>query len=748
MPLRTPRSMSIAAALACTTALAAGVAGPASTASAQRPDSDAPGASSQRTTDKSKALVQLSEQAVLVAARSSKGADGKVNLSSREARQQRAAVADEQAAFRSWLRDNAPDARIVGGHDLAVNAVTVRLRGTSLETLRGAPQVRSAQFESVYYPLAHEDPDLDLIDAPEAWRQAAGGDDDAGAFPDNSRVKVGVIDSGIDIRHECFSGAGFPATKQLGDQRFTNNKVIVAKVFNNKARQQGLTAEAIGDHGTHVAGTVACNLHTPAVVDGVDIPYDPSGVAPAAQLGNYNVFPGEVGSARSEDILNAMEAAYTDGMDVVNMSLGGGSSGFQDLLTHAVDNLDQAGLVLAISAGNNGPGRYTVGSPGSAERALTSGASTVGHFVGARVTVSGESFGAASGDFATVEEDLTRPLAVVPGTTNGLSTACTALSQDLSGKIALISRGTCSFSVKIRNAQQAGAVAVLVANNVAGDPTAMGTDGTANQPTVPAYMVGLREGKALQAFDGQATTIHANLQYILTGNDDIMAGFSSQGPTDADFRAKPDVVAPGVNVLSSIPVSFCGGTNCWAFFQGTSMSSPHTAGSAAVVIDAFVTRQFTDFTAEQVRSSIVNTAEQGGLTSYIDGTTVVNDVNVVGAGQVDLDSAVDALVAVGPVSTSFGAVPSGAGQSESSSVRLSSLTGTPLTVRVSITDPADAADFRTSATTVTVPADGSVRVPVSVSLARGASTGDYQAELNLNTAGAEVAHSMLYVFVK
>ncbi len=569
-------------------------------------------------------------------------------------------------------------------------------------------------------------------------------------MPDGSRVQVGVIDSGIDIRHPCFSGAGFPATKQLGDTRFTNNKVIVARVFNNKIHQQGFTAEAINDHGTHVAGTVACNLHTPAVVDGVDIPYDPSGVAPAAQLGNYNVFPGEVGSARSEDILNAMEAAYADGMDVVNMSLGGGSSGYQDLLTHAVDNLDQAGMVLAISAGNNGPGHYTVGSPGSAERALTSGASTVGHFVGAPVTVAGKSYGAASGDFATVKNNLTAPLAVVKGTSFGLSTACSAVSQNLTGKIALISRGACTFSTKIRNAQNAGAVAVLVQNNVAGDPTAMGSDGTANQPTVPAYMVGLKEGQAMQAFDGQPTTISANLRYFLTGNDDIMAGFSSQGPTDVDFRVKPDVVAPGVNVLSSIPVSHCGAdaTTCWAFFQGTSMSSPHTAGAAAVVIDGFRTRGF-GYTAEQVRSAIVNTAEQGVLTDYQTGKRVVTDVNIVGAGQVDLDSAVTARVGVGPVSTSFGAVPSGAGRSLSSAVRLSSLTGTPLTVTVSVTDPVDAADFRpNTAETVTVPANGSVQVPVSVSLARGAAVGDYQAELNVTTAGGEVAHSMLYVHVK
>ncbi len=120
----------------------------------------------------------------------------------------------------------------------------------------------------------------------------------------------------------------------------------------------------------------------------------------------------------------------------------------------------------------------------------------------------------------------------------GLSTACSALpAGSLAGEIALISRGICAFSVKISNAQAAGAVAVLVVNNVAGDPTAMGSDGTPNQPTVPAYMVGLVDGLALKAKgDGTITTILAGLDYFNTDNDNIMAGFSSEGPTDVKFR--------------------------------------------------------------------------------------------------------------------------------------------------------------------------------------------------------------------
>jgi minor extracellular serine protease Vpr len=169
------------------------------------------------------------------------------------------------------------------------------------------------------------------------------------------------------------------------------------------------------------------------------------------------------------------------------------------------------------------------------------------------------------------------------GTPSGLSTACNTNRpppDSLTGAIALISRGVCTFSEKIRNAQDAGAIAVIVVNNVVGDPIAMGRGGIPNEPTVPAYMVSLANGIALKDLGtGTSTTIEAEHAYLQTGNSNFMAGFSSQGPTDVDFRVKPDAVAPGVNVLSSQPAHACAVPPCWAFFQGTSMATPHLAAS-------------------------------------------------------------------------------------------------------------------------------------------------------------------------
>jgi len=685
--------------------------------------------------DKSTALVQLKGDPLATSDKTKPPQGKKIDFDSATVKSYRASLSALRNDFKAWLRANAPGAKVTGEFDISLNALSLNLGGERLETIAAAPMVQRAEYQGLYYPTA-DDPDLGIINAIAAW----GGR--AGAATAGAGVKVAIIDTGIDVSHHCFNDAGYAPQNQLGDGKFTNNKVIAAKVFNNNTPSQGFTAEAIQEHGTHVAGTVACNFETPATVNGVTIPYKVSGVAPRALLGNYNVFPGEVGNARSEDILNAMEAAYADGFDVGNMSLGGGSHGIQDLLTIGVDNLDQANMVFAVAAGNSGPGHFTVESPGSAARALSAGASTVPHFVGAPVTIGGRVMGAAAGDFATVKTDLTQPLGVVLASNGSLSTACTALTGPLSGKIALISRGTCTFSTKIRNAQDAGAVAVLVVNNVAGDPTAMGTDGTPNQPTVAAYMVGLSNRTTLVGSNGASTTISATAAYFSTSNGDIMAGFSSQGPTDVDFRVKPDVVAPGVNVLSSIPASFCATPPCWAFFQGTSMATPHLAGSAAVV-----RQQHPTWSAATVRSAVVNTADQDALKTF-QNASPQSDVNVIGAGRENLLAAVGARVALDPVSVSFGAVPSGSGQSRSVAVTVTNL-GASGSFSLTVADvTSSGVSFAVSPSTLIIGGGESGTAVVTMNAAKGAAFNDHQATLSLSSGGVEVAHAAVYTLVK
>jgi minor extracellular serine protease Vpr len=696
----------------------------------------ADGAAPRAQVDRSSVLVQLVGEPLSTDSRTKPQHGKKIDFDNATVKSVRARLSAERNEFRQWLKQNAPRARVTGHFDIALNAVSVKLNGESISTILKSNLVVTAQYENLYYPT-DDDPDLSIIQAMEAW-ELGGGPETAG-----DGVKVAIVDTGIDQTHPCFDDAGYPEQEQLGDTRFTNNKVIAAKVFYNKAQNQHLTAEAIQEHGTHVAGTVGCNYLTPAEVNGVDIPYDVSGVAPRALLGNYNVFPGELLDARSEDILNALEAAYQDGFDVANMSLGGDHPGNKDLLTDAVDDLDQANMVVAVAAGNSGPGHYTVESPGSAARALTAGASTVPHFVGAPVTVEGTTYSAATGEFSLVESDVTAPLAVVTGGTNGLDTACSTLSVDLTGKIALISRGTCTFSTKIRNTQDAGAAVVLVANNVAGDPIAMAQDGTPEQPTVPAYMVSLDDGQALLGSDGAATTVGATLQYFLTANVDIMANFSSQGPTDVDFRVKPDLVAPGVNVLSSVPGD-CGALGCWAFFQGTSMATPHLAGAAAVVIG-----QHPDWNAAEVRSAIVNTADLDVLKDALDGTTIVTDPNIQGAGRENLLAAVQAAVAADPVSASFGAISSGSGKTRTFRVTLTNVSAGSESLTFSLGSvTGTGVAYSVSPSSLSIGSGDSAAITITATLDKRASKGDHQTYLSILDGGLEVAHLAVYTLVK
>ena len=208
------------AALVLALPLAAGAGGPAT---------DGAGAA---TVDTGSALVLLNGEPLATYEKTRPARGKKVDFSSSTVRAYRAELSALRNDFKRWLRANAPGARVNGEYDIALNAVSVELNGTQLGTLRSAPMVTAAEYQGLYRPAAHDDPDLELVHALEAW-SAAGGEANAGAG-----VKVAIVDTGID-------------------------------------------ASAVDSHGTHVAGTIACNVDTPAVIDGVDIPYDVSGVAAA-----------------------------------------------------------------------------------------------------------------------------------------------------------------------------------------------------------------------------------------------------------------------------------------------------------------------------------------------------------------------------------------------------------------------------------------------------------------------------------
>src|SRR6266446_1133507 len=405
--------------------------------------------------DTSSAIVVLKGDPLSTASSTKPPQGKKINFNSNTVKSYRAQLSAERNNFKQWLQTYAPKANITSQYDISLNAVAVQLNGTSLDLIASAPMVQQAQYNALYHPDLSQS--YKIINAAGAWT-AAGGRSNAGAG-----IKIGDIDTGIDENHPFFdpSGftypAGFPkcdaadsATHKANQNcEHVSRKVIVAKVFYNKAAVSGLDAEAIQDHGTHTAGIAAGVTGKTAVVNGVSID-DISGIAPGAWLGNYNVFPGGVLNARSEDILNAVDAAIADGMDVLNLSLGGGYHGNNDLLAIGLDNAVEAGVTVAVAAGNSGPGGGTVESPGRARNVITVGASTNQHFVGQPFTYpagGGTTVGAAVGDFDAL-----------PGASFHLfdtaSDGCTSVPAGASGDLAIINRGNCTFSQKVANAKQ------------------------------------------------------------------------------------------------------------------------------------------------------------------------------------------------------------------------------------------------------------------------------------------------------
>ena len=327
--------------------------------------------------DRSSAVVQLKGDPISTSPRTKPAHGRKIDFKSNGVRSYRAQLNAQRNEFKQWLRANAPRARVTSEYDVSLNAVAVQLNGTSLATIAAAPMVQSAEYNTLYYPNLSQS--YKIINAMGAWN-AAGGRATAGAG-----IKIGDIDSGIEDTHPFFDPTGFSyppgfpkcdaedSNSHHPDQdcNFVSPKVIVAKVFFNKAQQQGLDAHAVEGHGTHTAGIAAGVTGKTAVVNGVNI-NDMSGIAPGAWLGNYNVFPDSVNEsrhgARSEDILNAVDAAIEDGMDVLNLSLGGGYHGNNDLLAIGLDNAVDAGVVVAVAAGNSGPGQARLSRPAAPAR--------------------------------------------------------------------------------------------------------------------------------------------------------------------------------------------------------------------------------------------------------------------------------------------------------------------------------------------------------------------------------------------
>lgn len=469
-----------------------------------------------------------------------------------------------------------------------------------------------------------------------------------------------VYDPPARFSGECQTGEGF-------DGSACNNKVVGARFyvdgfdfrFDRDPGEVESPRDADG-HGTHIATTIAGNTSTVSLfgtrVDEV------KGIAHRARVAIYKACWLQPGQTRADcatsDLTRAIDDAVADGVDIINYSVG---SSFEFDLTAPDDiallNALDAGVLTVVAAGNDGPDLATVASPASAPWVLTAAASSQNgqRFVEAlRVTEPTD----LSGLYTLREGGLTPPLADVgpvsgnliavedsseflaDGSLGSVRDACENLVNEsaLNGNIAFIARGGCDFSDKILRAQDAGAIAVVVYNNVLGEPIAMLGDGTGID--IPAVMITQTDGEQwLEELDADVTVtleIEKGVFRQQAESGNVVANFSSRGPNlSLPDVMKPDVTAPGVNILAGHTPNVASGVQGeqWQYLTGTSMSTPHVAAVAALLKEANP-----DWTPAQIKSALMTTSYRSGVVRE-DGA--VADSFDVGAGHISANTAID-----------------------------------------------------------------------------------------------------------
>jgi subtilisin family serine protease len=595
----------------------------------------------------------------------------KLNLASSFARTYLARLDAEQARAISSLRRALPAAQVSRRYRVLLNGFAVSLPYAQL------PKLLDLGLAENVYPSLTYTMSLNKGSSVIGAAQFAGltGANGAG-------VKVAVVDDGVDQEHPFLdpTGFSFPAGFPKGSGA-TTPKVIVSRGFASRGANSAPLDREQSFHGTFVAGVIAgrANTDVPAGVRGVcgeaeggchPAVKGVGGVAPRAYIGNYRVFnvPLPLGgccSGTTPEIVSAFEAAVADGMDIINFSGGGPQADPRtDALIPTVANVVRAGVVPIVSAGNDRDffGLGTAGSPATAPDAISVGSTTNAHVFGNSLSV--VSPAVPFGRIPFVASDNIPPswissnqrlvdVGAINGTNgqrvNRLLCESTLPDGSLRGAIALVSRGGCQYDAKAARAREAGAVGLVIAENRPGDPTFAffsGAGGTISD------LDGARLRQAMAGSGGAVTVrFDRDILEVDTTWAGVPSSFSAGGLTPFGHALKPDVTAPGSQILSSTLPEFAG--DPFAVLDGTSFSAPHVSGAAALLLQRHPT-----WTPKQMKSALMSTAGP----AFAD-TTLTQEVSVLvqGAGLVRTGSADRPLVFTDPQSLSFGYLDVNAG---------------------------------------------------------------------------------------
>jgi uncharacterized repeat protein (TIGR01451 family) len=645
-----------------------------------------------------------------------------------------AAIAAQQEAIAPML--GALEGREQARFRHLANAVQIEIPADRLAEVVALPGVVGVDRAGIY--SLRNSTSVPFIGAPGAWQLGPGL---------GEGVSIGIIDSGIDYLHAAFGGPGrasdydgndrtvvetgtFPTARVVGGRDFVGDSYNASStIAADRTPRPDPDPLDCGGHGTHVAGTAAGSgvLLSGASYGG---PYttglDPAqfrvgpGVAPRARLYALKVFGCEGSSAA---VMSALEWAAdpngdgstADRLDVVNLSLGCDFSCGSPTELSMVQRLADLGTFVAAAAGNAGDTFFIHGDPGNAPAAAGVAAVIDDGVVSLALRVTTPS--TAAGDYVAVEGDLTVPLALTGPIATQLAAvvpadACSNLTNGavVNGRIALIDRGTCYFADKILRAQAAGAVAVVMVNNVDGDPIIMG--GESAGIAIPGVMITRADGNALKPLlaGGVGARLAANQTMVRTDLADQAASTSSRGPLWRTGALKPDLAAPGYRIASAA----VGTGRDAATLSGTSMATPHVAGAAAVVRGMRPT-----LTPAQIKAALMNTA---ATTRDAEGHPY--SASRTGAGRIRVDLAartpVTAASTADPaaVALSLGVIEVRESFTGTYQITLTNHGGEALTYNASPAPRLAPSGFALTPalSTVTVPAGGTATLPVTLTV--------------------------------
>lgn len=635
-------------------------------------------------------------------------ANGRLDVQSAAAQSYVAQLQAEQAAFISAMQAALPGAAVdnfvnelgvaeAAQYQITFNGMSVDPGSTdkmiARRILSQLPGVRAVYLDFAHTPTLYTS--TTLINAPALWNNAAiGGRTNAGAG-----VKVASVDGGLHKDAPMFDGTGFSYPTDfpphgLGLTANNNGKIIASRAYFRSwdppapGDENPWPGENGTSHGVHTGGIAAGNIVTADYL-GLTFP-DMSGVAPAAWVMSYRVFYASVNGNESfftTEGIAALEDMVADGADVVNNSWGEGPTavgGEFDPLDQALINAANAGVFVSMSAGNAGPGNGTTDHP-SDEYIIVAASTTSGTLSAGRLNVSApepvsdtlQNIPFAAAGFGT-------PLPLGVAITYPFVASANILGGDnllgcdpwpagtFDGKAALIKRGLCQFGNKVLNAENAGADFVIVYNHEAGGDglVSMGAGDVGGQVTISAIFVGNTAGTAMadwHATNGNASELTLSTLAFQAGNTaDRIISFSSRGPGVGNVL-KPDIAAPGVNILSQgFTPGATGEARHFGFGQasGTSMAAPHVAGAAALVRQVHP-----GWSNDYIKSALMSTAKFIDIYNF-DGTSA--QPLDMGAGRLDLTNVADPGVILDPPSVSFGLVPEG--ESKTINVQVTSVT--------------------------------------------------------------------------